>query len=211
MIARFLSLFVVSVLLAGCAGSPMRYDIGGAHFGRNTVVGHVSGIAGAPMQYGGVPAVVGMPIAGYMGSNPYPAEACPAGYRQINGVYQCMGGGYASPVYGNTMYSNGPMIQSVRVPDKCDFGSGDIRYTFEGQAGCNRIASAMTTQVARTVVTQSDELVSSRKQAYRRSDGVCFFSDNGPATLPPQCREARSLPGANGEYRSQWVARANRQ
>jgi hypothetical protein len=51
-----------------------------------------------------------------------------------------------------------------RVPAKCDFENGIVAYTYEGQAGCDKIASAMSKRVEST--TSPTTVADNRSPAY---------------------------------------------
>ncbi|MEZ0208997.1 MAG: hypothetical protein ACAH17_02365 [Candidatus Paceibacterota bacterium] len=102
------------------------------------------------------------------------------------------------------------------VPAKCDFGNGVVAYSYEGRAGCDKIAASMVQRVeAPQVVSQTRTATPSAVAATPRDNTVraCRYS-KGPGSpvlavsVPDPNNPSWTLKPTNpGETCQEWKAR----
>lgn len=91
---------------------------------------------------------------------------------------------------------------------------GEKSYKGLSEADCADIAARLSSRSSRPTQqrSQNDERMDSRQQGYKRSDRVCFYSDEGPSQLPSGCDSKVSFPPERGDMmRSEWIMLVNKQ
>lgn len=150
----FLTIFLASIaLLTGCA-VPFQNQSGGFNgIARDPVSGSVlafggSGNTGSSNQRMGTVQVQRLHPSVIV--NNLDPELCMGGYIHNRRGWTCPGGQIipGTQQVSRTGYREKP--ETVIVPAKCDFGDGVVAHSYEGQAGCDKLAGRMTVKVPAT-------------------------------------------------------------